>query len=1243
MGRVLACLFPCYGVPHPSSLTPLSLAPMDDSRELTHARLADLDLDAGRILIEAGAGTGKTYLLASIHLQLILAGHGPRAIGAVTFTNAATEELRGRLRARLRAAARGLEGDAAIRNEPWWPLVEAARRSGDTQTILRRLRAAQAGMDEAPIHTIHGFCLQLLRRHPGAVDMDPALDPEADDRIAQAAQDFWRQQVIGDAKAWQALKSLGIPDPHALAVKLKFSLPLAPLPWPDTPEPPEDLEALQQRLTELQAPLVAAIDEEWNALIEGLKARQETLHKAQYKTEPAWWKVAEEALESWRDEGGAFPAHLGGKKLQKAVKKVHQNEVLPWLKGFRLPVLADEWNTLVDEIDEALNRLGRCLLTRALGELPTTAARLRREAGSLSPDDLLRLTFEALDGEGGDGLAAQIAAEIPYLLVDEFQDTDALQYGILQRLESADVRLILIGDPKQAIYAFRGADVHTYLQAKRDTPPERRFLLTHNHRSRPALCQAVNRLFAHDHPFAWTGLDHPPVVAAKDAGGYPALALPEGLDPDPAAGLTLWPLAPEKEAGKPNKEEATALCAASAARHIAALLAAARDGKARLGERPIEARDIAVLVRGHDQAEAVRAQLARLRIASAYTSRRSVFDTEAASGLLAWLEALAEPEAPARLRTALADPLTGLDLAGLRRALNEDWEDWLERSAELHALWRRHGVLAAILRLLETLEPKTLARREDGERLLTDLLHLAELLQTESVRQPEPAALARWFHGQVEEPPAGEDAVLRLESERDAVHILTIHKAKGLQFPIVYLPFLWSARPVNADNKQTIFTFHHGDRWRIAFGKTPEVVALAERERLSEDLRLLYVALTRAETKLYGWAWPVGDMAGLGPLDWTLDTQGREAVAQGQACFRLDPALGKRKKRDGSWPSELLDAIEAWEKRLRRLNGNGIAVADAPPAVEARPAPPPETTELQPAPLPPRSDDPWRITSYSGILRGEHRRADYDAEDEEAVPAWTGIGREWFPPGAATGNFLHRLLEETDFQHPDWATRRDSIDQLRLRFALPGGEDWWTALTQWMDEVLGAPLPEGGCLADIARGDRLHEADFHFRVRGASERTLNALLQAHDMAPLERWVPGGRLAGLLTGAVDLIYRRQNRYYIVDFKSNLLPDYGPARLHQAMLERRYDLQYLLYATALHRHLKLRLPGYDYEHHFGGVRYLFLRGMSPRHPGQGIFAIRPAPALIEGFDALLEAGGPAGSPLNPGIAPKHRESG
>ncbi|HHJ14993.1 MAG TPA: exodeoxyribonuclease V subunit beta [Gammaproteobacteria bacterium] len=1190
---------------------------LQEARELDHARLAQLDLNGGRVLIEAGAGTGKTYTLASLYLKQVLEGHTPRNIGAITFTNAATEELRGRLRQRLAAARRGLEGEEAPRQEPWWLLVgQACEREGEA-CVRQRLLEALAGMDEAPVHTIHGFCLQLLRRHPGASALEPVLEADADDGLLQAARDFWRRYLTDDTRAFRALAAVKIETPENLYQTLRGLVARQPLPWPETDPAPPDIVNLEQQLDRLRRDVQQALEQEAEILIEGLRAQQDKLSRTYYRPQkPPWWEKLRLELADWQQDPADFPEPLGKSKLDKGIKKAYRAELGEWLGRFRLPALADAWNGQREKLKQAYIAYGHALLARALEELPQQAAGLRNARGSLTPDDLLRLCAEALEGAGGEILAARVAQDMPLLMVDEFQDTDALQYRILRALESAGTRLVLIGDPKQAIYAFRGADVHTYLAAREACAPDRRFRLTRNHRSRATLCAAVNRLFEGPCPFAWRGLEHPPAVAARDASG--PLRLPAGLDPAPEAGLTLWPVGGPDEACLPSAQQARQNCATAAARHIAALLQAGREGTARIGARAVAAPDIAVLVTDHQQARTLRDALAAWRIPSACTSRDSVFESEAAQSLYKWVAALAEPAQPARLRVALADPLGGLDLAGLRRALDEDWEDWLQAAADLHALWRRHGVLAMIQRLLEKLGPATLACRENGERLLTDLLHLAELLQTAAARHPEPAALTRWLSQQIEHPGTSEEHILRLESERDAVRILTVHKAKGLQFPLVYLPFLWRFGPDSRRNAP--HHFHHQGRWRVCFDKhNTEAVRLATREQLSEQLRLLYVALTRAETKLFAWAGPVGQDAGRSAFDWILHPPVREAVVTGRETFRCGDFRKDRKA------ATLAD----WYQRLRALAGPAIAVADAPPQARASVAPPPVAQDLCAAPCPPPPHDPWRITSYSGILRGEHRTLDYDADEEDIAP-WPGIGRELFPPGAATGNFLHRLLEETDYTAPDWEARRAHIEQLRLRFGLPADERWWPALTHWMDQVLASPLPEQARLADIAFGDRLHEAGFHFRIRGARERDLNALLQRHDMAPLEQWVAGRRgnacLAGLLTGAIDLVYRHGGRYYIADFKSNLLPDYAPGRLRQAMLERRYDLQYLLYALALHRHLALRLPDYDYDRHFGGVRYLFLRGMSPRHPGQGVFAICPPRDLIEAFDTLLEGGRP-----------------
>ena len=1191
---------------------------MPEPRELDLQALLALDLRApGRLLVEAGAGTGKTYTLVSLHLRLVLAGVPVRRIGAVTFTNAATEELRGRLRLRLRQAWRGLRHGWPEAPPPWWPLVERAVEEDGPEAVRSRLREALAGLDEAPVHTLHGLCLRLLRRHPGLVEPEPVLDPDADDRLLEAACAFWRERVRDDPWTWRALQTLGAGTPEALLRTLGELLGREPEPWPAAPErvPPEALETASREREELEEALRGAWAAEGPALFEEILP-QARLHRRGYK--PEQLESLQEALAEWAEGHAELPpAKAGREALARACTASTPAAFRERLEGLRLPALVDRLQESAERQQALLRALGRGLLLEALREIPAAARRLRLGTGKLHPDDLPALTAEALEGPGGPELAVRVAEELSHLFVDEFQDTDPLQYRILRALEAAGTRLVLIGDPKQAIYAFRGADVHTYLRAREETPPQGRYRLTVNRRSRPAVCEAVNALFGrHPRPFVWEGLEHPPARAAEDRRA--ALEVPQELDPAPGAGLTLWTLAaPERP--RPNQDEALARSAAEAARHIAALLAAARRGEALLDGDPVRPGQLAVLVRSHRQAQAVREALARHGIPAACTSRGSVFASAAAPDLSRWLDALAEPRQPALLRRALAAPLSGLDLPALRRALGEGWEAWLERAEALHALWRQRGVLACLQRLLDELGLEALAAREDGERLLTDLLHLGELLQRESGRLPEPAALAAWLRRQVAEPPRGEEAVLRLESEQGAVRVLTVHKAKGLEFPIVYLPFLWDAPLPKPSREGPTRPFHLDGRWRVAFG--PEGREHADRERLGEELRLLYVALTRAAVKLYAWAGPVGEQAGRGPLDWLLHPAPAEETP---FPFLCDPELGLQARKQEE-RAALEEACRRWRERLEALaDGRALALASAPPP-EPPPAPPPAAA-APPAsgPLPEPVRDPWRITSYSGILRGEHRSADYDADEEEAESPATA-GRALLPPGAATGNFLHRLLQETDFAEPRWEARREAVEALARRFGLSLEGGRWEELRRWLDGVLDAPLPEGLPLRGLTATDRLHEVGFHFRIRGARARELDALLRRHDLEPVGRW-GAERLQGLLGGAIDLVYRRGGRYYVADFKSHLLPDYGQARLRQAVAERRYDLQALLYTLALHRHLRLRLPGYRYGAHLGGARYLFLRGMRPDRPGAGILELAFPEELVEGLDTLLEGGRP-----------------
>ncbi len=1180
-----------------------------DVLELEH--IARLRLAPGEaLLIEAGAGTGKTYTLASLYLNLVLDGLSPRRLAAITFTNAATDELRARLRARLKQALDTLQGRGEARQSPWWPLVAAACEAAGEEEVVARLSAALVDMDEAPVSTIHAFCLRLLARHPGASPQPVALDTEADDRHLEALRDWWRRRVEHHPAAWRALRQMRLERPEAVDACLREARLRRALPLEQTP--PDRLEA---EIAALETEMAAA-EEELRALVAAAKALQAHLASITDKlngrsckpADPDWWrdKVHDPAAR-WCQAPfqHPFPEWLTAPcLLEKGPKKAHR-EVLRRLleESGLMPALERGawWNAQYRTLESLRERYAQALLAEALAESTREAARLRRRSGVVTPDDLLLLALEAV--AEAPGLRRRIAAELDYLLVDEFQDTDAVQYALFQRLQEAGVRVIYIGDPKQAIYAFRGADLAVYLQAREAVDPARRHRLGRNFRSRRAVCAAVNHCFDHPRPFAQAGLAHPPIEAARE--DVPALELPAALDPAPAAGLTLWPLVP-REAHEKNKAEARQRAAMACAAHIQALLAAARRGEARLGAAPVQAAQLAVLVRDHTQGQALRQALAERGIPCAYGGGSSVFHSAVAADLACWLEALAEPQRPALLKQALACPLSGLELPALQRALTADWPLWLERLERLAETWRRHGILAALLGLLQQPGVLDLAERPDGERLLTDYLHLAELLQREAVQLREPVALARWLRRRLAEAGRDEAHQLRLESEADAVRILTIHAAKGLEFPVVYLPFLWEAKPItaNARGGPRPLLFHdEAGRWRVDFSGRQALVQ-ADRERLAEELRLLYVALTRAGSKLYGWVAPVGQKAGRGALDWLLARQTQEAG------FELPVKEW--------WP-----ALEDFAAR----GGEALALAPAPFAIEegAATAAATPVSLAAPAPLPEVRRDPWCVTSYSGIVRGEHRRVDHDAEEEApaSTPEADPVGREHFPPGAATGNFLHRLLSLMDYQAPDWSALAPLAERLRRRYGLPATPGWQAALRQWLTRILACPLPEGIALKDLASADRLHEVAFHFRVRGARERDLNAALEAHGHPPWRGWAPrGDRLEGLLAGAIDLVYRHQGRYYIADFKSNFLDDYGPSALQRAMLARRYDLQYLLYGLALHRHLRLRLPDYAPERHLGGVRYLFLRGMDVS--GGGVHAVSLSPSLIVALDTCFEGG-------------------
>lgn len=1160
---------------------------------------------AGRQLIEASAGTGKTFSLALLFLRLILEqGLEAEQILVVTFTNAATEELRGRIRARLREALDILEGTAAKKEgDILGGLLDSLQDHGEAR---RRLADTLTRMDEAAIYTIHGFCQRMLQDQAFEAGTPFAVEFIESEQLLrrEIVEDFWRQRFYPASAAVAEWATANWRDPDGLRQVLQGFLA--------RPEVEYVPEVSVRELQDLQE----QAESHWQGVrTTWLGAREEVTAILQ----------ADPCLSRNKSNG------YGGESLVRIIEGMEQlagRGDMAWLlpKGVELLAasvmacnligkknqpahpfftLFDGWHRLHNEFSRAARA---STLAAAHRFLRSELNRRKQEQNVLYFDDQLSRLAAALTGKEGRLLARRIRTRFRVALVDEFQDTDPLQYLIFQNLfgREPDPGLFVIGDPKQSIYSFRGADIFAYIRARRETPAGAAHTMDTNYRSTPAMVQAVNRLFGRRAHFVFAELVFYPVRAglAADEGQL----MVEGAVPAPLQ-VQMLPLSlAAANKARIAKGRAAEEAAAWTAREIARLLLLGRSGAARIGKEPLAGGDLAVLVRTHREAELVRRALSKLNIASVYYSQDSVFATDEARQLHQLLAALLNLSDGAQITNALVTDLFGLDSFALH-ALRTDQLRWGEVAAELaeyHQRWSRAGVMAMLHLVLHRRQvvPRLVAQ-SGGERKLTNFLHLAELLQAEAGRY-RMDELVRWFSQQLQAPePEASSQQLRLESDGALVKIVTIHKAKGLEYPLVFLPFLWSARQVQKDG---IFAYHgpgpdgQDTRLYVDVGSGQEEnYRQAERERLAEDLRLLYVAVTRARCCCY-FCW--------GPVSSLEDT----ALA-----WLLHPDAGG----DGVAPALTEEKIRADLAGL--ASGQGLVAFVPWPAAEVEKVGREGQRQNLPGPevFAGRIDSSWAVTSYSRLLAGSGEASSLAEVGDVAA----GPGREGgdsvfsFPRGAEAGTFLHAVLEQVDFQDPAAPGAAESVADLLHRSGL--APHWAPLVLQWLAQVAETPLLAGSDLrlSLVRSNDRLAELGFHFALDSLEQAALNALLREHGIPPVE--MPQARVHGLMKGYIDLVFRHQGRYYLVDYKSNYLgaavADYRQENLARAMAGHRYDLQYLIYCVALHRYLGRRLPAYDYDRDFGGVFYLFLRGMRPgQGPGSGVWHVLPPRSLIEGLD-------------------------
>ena len=1153
----------------------------------------------GERLIEASAGTGKTFTIAALYLRLLLGLGGeaayPRAISVeellvVTFTEAATEELRGRIRSNIHELR-----IACLRGESDNPLYSALLAEiADKDEAAKTLLLAERQMDEAAVFTIHGFCQRMLSLNAfesGMLFEQQLIEDESRLRY-QACADFWRRHCYPLTRDIAAVIHDVWKGPRDLLKSLDRWLQGEA---PQLKSPPAPNETLAERHQQIIA-RIDSLKQQWREQvgeIEGVLENSGLDRRKFNRGNQGKWM---EKVNAWAQE------ETLSYQLPDALEKFAQSFLLERTKAGGEPPVHPLFSAVESLLASSLT-LTDLVLARAMVEIRDAVAREKRRCGELGFDDMLSRLDEALRGDSGETLASAIRQRFPVAMIDEFQDTDPQQYRIFRRIwrRQPETALLLIGDPKQAIYAFRGADIFTYMKARGDVAAH--YTLDTNWRSSPGMVGSVNRLFSlSDNPFMFHEIPFLPVKAAAKNKG-----LRFTVDAADVPAMNVW-LMPGDTVGSGDYQTFMAqLCATQ----IRDWLSAGQRGRALLwrGEtsRPVQASDITVLVRNRLEAAQVREALQTLGIPSVYLSNRdSVFETLEAQELLWLLQAVLAPERENTLRSALATSMFGLTALDIEN-LNQDeqaWDALVEEFSEYRQIWRQRGVMP-MLRALMTARhiAENLLATRGGERRLTDILHISELLQEAASQLESEHALVRWLAQHIAEPDSNAASQqMRLESDKHLVQIVTIHKSKGLEYPLVWLPFIARFR------KQDQAFYHDRETFAavLDLGQDEASLELAEAERLAEDLRLLYVALTRA-------VWHCS--LGVAPLS---------SRKSGNSDFHLS-ALGR-----------LLQAGEAMDAaglaaRLADFCHGDIAL-QIPGELDLTPWQAPAATipRLSARELQRRIADDWRVTSYSGLQQhgfsgGQDLlpRLDVDAAGVGEVVEEPQLTPHQFPRGAAPGTFLHSLFEELDFTQPvpeGWMAEKLQLSGFDAQ--------WAPVLTDWLGGVLKTRLPGPDiALNQLAARDKQVEMAFYLPIAQllTAER-LDALIRQYD--PLSADTPPldfRQVRGMLKGFIDLVFRHEGRYYLLDYKSNWLGEdreaYTRPAMEQAMRAHRYDLQYQLYSLALHRYLRHRLADYDYDRHFGGVIYLFLRGMDGQEGGQGIFTTRPVRPLIDGLDQLF----------------------
>ena len=1226
----------------------------------------------GRHLIEASAGTGKTFNITRLYLRLLLEEkRSVKEILVMTFTKAATEEIKGRVAKTLREAMhiwQQAKENGNVIDDDCDDVYKHLFNNNDIDECLSRLHAAQLELDEASVFTIHGFCQHVIAQMAfnSGFAMTLNLGNDTSELYLQAAEDFIRQ-ISNDEESFMLLAQSGWHVPERLLNDFNGSIKSTL-----TPNLLDEAQIQTAFVTGLNSNEDTALNV-FSDMLRAIEDNEQLLHEQLIKT-PAHKKERPqelEALKLWLQQRideknyevapAAAQAFLDARRYAR--NKSGVKELLTPIK-----TLVKAIDAAVEERDTALSQIPVFkLVNDAILFIKQRVAKQKKQLGLIDFDDLIRMLADKVV-KPNNTLVPQLRKRFPVALIDEFQDTDANQYAILDAVyknapsdtastsdldnnhtgEAFNSALLMIGDPKQAIYRFRGGDIFTYLKAGRQA--DYRWVMNTNWRSVEGMVKAYNRLFF-----------GAPVAnnQSADVFGFGIQYTPVEFTSKAAAAKTPLVDTHDKRSAMnyiamhlQDKQDPTSMRRGMAqwiAQEIYRLLNEAHFQTETT--RPVRPADIAILVKDRSEANIIKYVLQQKGLSSVYLSDRSnLFTSPEAKDVLRLLNGIWHASDTRKVASSLASALWGYSAQTLISLLYQEddalWDEAFEKVLVLRDMWLQKGCMSVLLYLLKN---SYVPHGSDVERALTNYQHLAEVLEKASTTHSRPEQLLDWLNKQIHQPDSNEELTLRLESDNQLIRLITQHGSKGLEYPIVFVPFATSYKDAarNGKSMSHIFTYYDEEKedLQLQLGQTKQAIARVRAEGEAEDMRLTYVAVTRAAHRCY---------MGVLPLD------GNEKSALGRAM-----KIGEARDDTGepvSWEDALTLLDSEHDAHARYINADEFnevySAFEEDQNIDA----------LHAQQFNGTASEDWRLYSFSALSRlsqfaggtASHNSKNTGEANAQNIPSIPVVQtqrdeevyfedvpfnsafendrldknqlRFTLEKGASAGNLLHDLLEHNDFSAPEW---EETGGELVTRFGLEQRST--PQLYEWLDEVLQTPLYPNMpfSMSDLPLDKTLREAEFYFPMNDSRWQGLRSVLKAHrqDVAQMldaeaqetpQLLAPS--LQGMMHGFIDLIFEHEGKYYVADYKSTWLGDtvdsYSPSALFENNQHHLYDLQYLIYCLALHRYLMQSLPNYSATKHFGGVYYLYLRGMHPENEkGEGVFYSPITPNILNALDSVF----------------------